>query len=160
MLEIAYLKKLGGMLAAAEKCVSCLEKLSAAAFTDELRMGLSPASSDQLLHIQRLKQCLNLKKGKKTKDVAVLDQLLLKMGKDVVKGKIPSLEKDLNLVHTGQQIFQQKIQGYISLKQMAVALGTEQSAVLLEQCFKDEQNAYNYLLQISQNIIYPKAVSA
>jgi len=157
MLKIIYIERLTEMLASEKKYSLCFEKLSGAAFTDELHTGLSPASFDQQLHVQRLIHCLDLQKVKKAGKITALDQYFLEYGKRVIKGKVPSLQKDLILLHAAQQIFMQKIQGYTSLHQMAIALGAEQSALLLEQCFKDEQNAYNYLVQISQNIIYPNS---
>lgn len=157
MLENIYSEKLSEMLVAEKKYMLCLEKLSAAALTDELRIALSPDSSDQRLHIERLQLCFEIQKVKKTGIISALDQYFFEHLKDVVKGKVPSLQKDISLLHSSQLIFQRKIQGYTSLQQMAIALGVEQSAQLLEQCFKDDQNAYNYLVQVSQNIIYPNA---
>lgn len=158
ILENIYLEKLSEIFVAEKKYILCLKKLSAAALTDELRKGISPDSSDQHLHIERLKLCLGIKKPKKAGVMSTLDQHFFEHCKDVVKGKVPSVEKDISLLHISQQIFQLKIQSFSSLQQMAIALGEEQSALLLEQCFKDVQNAYNYLVQVSQNIIYPKAI--
>jgi hypothetical protein len=42
---------------------------------------------------------------------------------------------------------------------MAGVLEQQQAAVLLEQCRKDVQNAYGYLVQISANIVYPATAS-
>lgn len=158
ILENIYFEKLSEMLVAEKKYILCLEKLSAAALTDELRIGLLPDSSDQYLHIDRLKLCFEMQKVKKAGVISALDKYFFEKSKDVVKGKVSSLQKDISLLHTSQQIFHRKIEGYTSLQQMAIALGEEQSALLLEQCFKDDQNAYNYLVQVSQNIIYPKAM--
>ena len=157
MLENIYSEKLSEMLVAEKKFILCLKKLSAAALTDELRIALSPDSSDQHLHIERLKLCFEIQKVKKTGIISSLDQYFFEHIKDVIKGKFPSVQKDISLLHISQQVFQRKIHGYTSLQQMAITLGGEQSALLLEQCFKDDQNAYNYLLQVSQNIIYPNA---
>lgn len=158
ILENIYLEKLSEIFVVEKKYILCLKKLSAAALTDELRMGISPDSSDQHLHIERLKLCLEIKKSKKAGAISTLDQHFFEHCKDVVKGKVPSVEKDISILHISQQIFQRKIQSFSSLQHMAIALGEEQSALLLEQCFKDDQNAYNYLVQVSQNIIYPKSV--
>jgi ferritin-like metal-binding protein YciE len=158
MLENIYLEKLSEMFVAEKRYILCLKKLSAAALTDELRKGLLPDSSDQPMHIDRLKLCFEIQNAKKVGIISPLDACFFEYSKDVVKGKVPSLEKDISLLHISQQIFKRKIQGYNILQQMAKALGLEQAIPLLEQCFKDDQNAYNYLVQISQNIIYPKAV--
>jgi len=158
ILENIYFGKLSEMFVAEKKYILCLKKLSAAALTDELRIGLLPDSSDQHLHIERLKLCFKMQKVKKAEVISALDECLFEKSKDVVKGKISSVQKDISLLHTSQQIFHRKIQGYTSLQQMAMTLGEEQPTLLLEQCFKDDQNAYNYLIQVSQNIIYPKAM--
>lgn len=55
---------------------------------------------------------------------------------EVLKDKIPSMKRDVIILHTGQQILQMKIQVYVSLHQMALVLGIGQAAVVLEQCFK------------------------
>jgi ferritin-like metal-binding protein YciE len=160
MLELIYLKKLAGMLAAEKKYTACFKKLSGAAFTDELRRAFSPESSDQHMHAQRLRLCLKLSKSVEKGVLSVLDRCVLDHTSQVARGKVLSLRKDLEILHTGQEIIQRKIQVYAALQQMAAALGRAQAAELLAQCFKDEQNASNYLLQISQNIIYPLAAGA
>lgn len=151
-----YLEKLTGMLATEKKYLSCLKKLSAKAFTDELRMGLSPDSSDQQMHIQRLGLCIGQHKIKKAGQLSDTDRALLETATQIARGKERTLEKDLILLKTGQQIFRRKSETYVKLQKIADSLGFGQSALLLEQCYRDDQNAFNYLLQVSQNIIAPK----
>lgn len=158
MLKAIYVERLMKMLAAEKKYISCLKKLSAAAFTDELRTGISPGASDQELHIQRLKQCAKMHMVGKVGEITAIDSCLLECGKDVIKGKGSSLDKDLRILFVSQQIFHQKIQVYSALQHMAIALGFDQDAPLLEECFKDDSNAYQYLVQISQNIVYPEFI--
>lgn len=152
----AYLEKLAGMLVAERKYLSCLKKLSAAAFTDELRKGLSPESSDQQMHKQRLGLCIKQHELKKTGQMTKADQAILETATQAGKGKDRSLEKDLLLLKAGQQIFEKKSSDYQVIHEMAQASGLEKASMLLEQCFRDDQNALHYLLQVSQNIITPK----
>lgn len=151
-----YTKRLNELLTAEKKYFKCFLKLSAAAFTEELRRGLSPALTDQEQHIERLQQCRALINVKGTAPLPELDELLVVQANKARKAYTKdTLSRDIEILHCSQTILNVKIAAYQSLQQMAVALQQDHAALLLEQCFKDHQNSSGYLAQISQNIIYP-----
>lgn len=154
-----YYQRLNDLLIAEKKYLKCFQKLAAASFTDELRSGLSPASTDQEQHIDRLQQCKVLAKLKGTGSLPVLDELLLGQANEALKATTKhTLSRDIEILHCSQTILNVKIAVYQALQRMAAALGQDHAALLLEQCVKDHQNSSGYLTQISHNIIYPKMV--
>ena len=151
-----YTKRLNELLTAEKKYLRCFLKLAAAAFTEELRRGLSPALTDQEQHIERLQQCKAMVKLKGAVPLPELDVLLLAQAEKTLKTSTKqTLSRDIEILHCSQTILNVKIAAYQCLQQMAVALKQDHAAILLEQCFKDDQNSSGYLTQIAQYIIYP-----
>lgn len=158
-LPAVYSRRLAALMAAEKKYLKCFLRLSAAAFTDELKTGLSPSSTEMDQHIERLKQCMARQKIKASSANDSLTDTLLKLVSDLLKPrKNPSRDRDIEILEYSQTILQLKVSGYQSLYLMAVALAQNEDAVLLEQCSKDNQNSHSYLLQISGNIIYPESL--
>lgn len=155
-----YYYRLKVMLYSEKQTLKCLTKLSNAALTDELRKGLSPASFDQQQHIDRLKLCLKHVKGMDAKESDKAASILITQAELARKSsRAPSVSRDLQLLHSGLSILNVSQCSYHELYLMAGVLEQQEAAVLLEQCWKDVQNAYGYLVQISANIIYPAAAS-
>lgn len=156
-LSAIYSQRLAASMAAEKKYLKSFLRLSAGAFTDELKTGLSPSSTEMDQHIERLKQCVASQKIKATSTNDSVTDTLLKLVADLLKPrKNPSRERDIDILKYSQIILQLKVSDYQSLYLMAVALQQNEDANLLEQCAKDNQNSYSYLLQISGNIIYPE----
>lgn len=159
-LEVAYNQQLSEMLTAEKKYNKYFERLATAAYTEELRSGLAPASNEFPEHLERLKQCVAIQKIKPAKEITELNDVILKQVDQALKSsKKKSFTRDIQILHTAKILLQVKIAVYQTIHQMAVALEKETEAVLMEQCAKDNQNAYAYLLQISANIIYPQCVN-
>lgn len=160
-LSTVYIQQLTTLMAAEKKYLKCFLRMSAAAFTDELKTALSPSSTEMDQHIERLKQCIATQKTKGTKTNDSLTNTLVKLVSDLLKPRIkPSRDRDFEILKYSQSILQLKVSGYQSLQLMAIALQQNQDAILLEQCSKDNQNSYSYLLQISANIVYPESIPA
>ena len=158
-LEEVYNQQLSEMLTAEKKYSKYFDRLSAAAFTQELKSALSPANNEFPEHLERLKQCMAIQKIKPAKNINQLNEVILKQSDMARKsGKQMSVKRDIQILHASQVLLQVKIAVYQTIYQMAVALGKETAAVLMEQCCKDNQNAYAYLIQISANIIYPQSL--
>lgn len=155
-----YQYQLKLLLQAEKQTLKCFAKLSYAALTDELRKGLSPASFDQQQHIDRLKICLKQVRTKYNKESDESATALFSHAEFARKSsRMPSFARDLQLLHAGQKILTFFQGSYHELYLMATALELEQAAMLLEQNWKDVQNANAYLVQISSNIIYPAALA-
>lgn len=151
-----YTKRLNELLTAEKKYLKSFLKMATAALTEELRRGLSPSLTDQERHIERLQQCKALVRLKGAAPLPELDVLLLAQAEKALKTSTKqTLSRDIEMLHCSQTILSVRITVYQSLQHMAMALQQDHAALLLEQCFKDNQNSSGYLTQISQNIIYP-----
>ncbi|HKG07461.1 MAG TPA: DUF892 family protein [Pedobacter sp.] len=154
-----YHNKLNMLLSTEQQCLTCFSKLSFTAFTHELRAGLTPDSFDQKQHIVRLKQCLSLAKVKHSKVVDETMTALLKQAEQARKlTRSPSLSRDLALLAIGLKILNVNQGCYHELLQIAGALEQEVPGQLLEQSWKDHQNACNYLSQLAANVLYPEVL--
>lgn len=132
--------------------------MSQTTLTPELGTALSPESFNGESHVSRLQLIIDFQKLKTIRITSTLDDELLKRMKEVAGfSKQKSILKDVQLLHTGKTILEMKAGNYEILYLLALELKLTQPASLLEQSFKDLQNAIAYLKQISQNIIYPAA---
>jgi ferritin-like metal-binding protein YciE len=157
-LMYTYHYRLKELLCFEKQTLKCLAKLSYASLTDELRKGLSPASFDQQQHIDRLKLCLKQVRAKQIKESQEpLSPLFSQAELARKSSRTPSVSRDLQLLHSGVSILNVSQCNYQELYQMAEVLDLQTAAELLEQSWKDVQNACAYLFQISANIIYPAA---
>lgn len=153
-----YLQQLHQLLAAEKKYLNAFKKLATAADTAELKSALASASTEVRQQIERISQCLDLLKSKAIPGINGIDQHLLDtVGQFKATGK-PSVFRDIELLLLSQQIFMNKVIAYQNLTLMAGIVQQDHAARLLEQCAKDNQNNYSYLVQISGNIIYPEAI--
>ena len=158
-LEEVYNQQLSEMLTAEKKYNKYFERLAKAAYTEELRSGLSPASNEFPQHLERIKQCMAIQKIKASTTTTELNEVILKQVDQAIKsGKEKTIKRDIQLLQVSKIMLQVKIAVYQTIHQIAVALGNEIAAVMMEECYKDNQNAYAYLMQISANIIYPQSV--
>ena len=146
------------MYAAEKKYIEGFEAMSQTTLTPELGTALSPESINSESHLSRLQLIIEFQRLKTIRITSTLDDELLKRIKEVAGfNKQKSILKDIQLLHTGRTIFEMKAGNYEVLYLLAMELKLTQPASLLEQSFKDLQNAISYLKQISQNIIYPAA---
>lgn len=158
--EQLYDQELALLLTVEKKYLKYFEKLSAAAYTDELKTGLSISSTGLDQHLKRLKECSGKIKILNSLIVKPVDEALLKTAAGLLQSrKKPSITKDMEILNCSQTVLQVKISNYQVLQLMGAALGREHDVILMEQCVRDNQNNYSYLLQISGNIIYPEAIA-
>lgn len=157
-LEEIYNQTLSELLAAEKKYAKIFEQMASAAFIDELRKGISAEATEIDSHIDRLTQVISIQKLKVSRVTSAIDDELMKMSKEVCGFiKQQSVLKDIQILHCAKTILAYKIAAYESLYLMAKAIGKDHAFMLLEQSFKDNQNTYGYLTQISQNILYPRS---
>lgn len=152
-----YLQQLSGLLRSEKKYGKLIEKLAAAAATDELKRALALALADLPQQKERIEQCLALLNRKTTAATGKTDPPFLehiKLNKVTAK---PSVFNDIKILHTSEHMFQTKVIAYQNLQFMAGVLAQEHAVLLLEQSTNDNQNNYGHLVQISGNIIYPEA---
>lgn len=153
-----YHKRLSGLLAAENKYRKVFQKLASVASTEELKSAIIPEKTEAEQHIARLKQCLQLADLKAERLIDELDAALISLVEATLKEKkMDAISMDIQILQRAVAVFNSKKASYEILHKMAVALQQDLAAQLLEQCAKDNQNNYAYLLQIAANIIYPKA---
>jgi ferritin-like metal-binding protein YciE len=146
------------IFAAEKKYNKSFEAMMQTAYTAELGTALSPESIGMDNHASRLQLIIESQRLKSSRITSTLDDEMLKRAKEVSGfNKQKSILKDIELLHTGKAILEMKAGSYEVLYFLATELKLTQPASLLEQSFKDLQNAISYLKQISQNIIYPAA---
>ncbi|PTT03542.1 hypothetical protein DBR11_01995 [Pedobacter sp. HMWF019] len=158
ILNDLYRQQLKQLIAAEKKHLKCLAKLAPAAGTDELKSAISRDSMDIEQNLERLTQCKSWIKGKSSVKANAKNSLSTLIG-NYPKRMKSSIYYDIRILKYIQECFMLKIVTYQNLQLMAGILQQEHPVVLLEQCVKDNQNSYSYLVQISANIIYPEALA-
>lgn len=125
-------------------------KLVKAAYTAALAKALSPDSTDQIQHIERLKLIQLALKLPKTPG-ATLQQTLPTLQ---LKRK-PNMAQDLNIIAYALQVQNFKLGYYELLQALAMALQSETALQLLTQTITDHRNTNTWLRQIIQNVMAP-----
>lgn len=154
-LKEIYLQKLG-ILYAAEKKYAMLDKgLCKATKIDELKQIFVSSDTPAKDRIERLGLILKSHKAKPSLVMNDVDQIMLDRSTQITrhKGKI-EVETELKLIEYATVILQIKIGAYDQVLQMAKVLENDLDTSLLDQSSKELKNNYNYLLQVSGNIVY------
>ncbi len=121
------------------------------AYTDELSKCLSPVSTDQVQHIQRLNLIIQSFESKPLRTIKGAK-------KEPVKFKRAHFEQDISIIELALNYQHEKLARYELLHPIAVSLKMEIEADLIKQTIEDNWNTNKWLRQIIQNIIVPSLV--
>ncbi|MCD6011674.1 MAG: ferritin-like protein [Flavipsychrobacter sp.] len=145
---------------AEQALVGALQKMSQAATTDELQSALEDHKFVTQKHISRLDRVFALlgkkPEGKKCDAMAGL----IKEGEHVVE-ETPegTMTRDAGLIIAAQKVEHYEIAAYGSLVQVALTLGHNQAAYLLEKTLLEEEYSDYMLTEIAETMINPMADS-
>lgn len=143
---------------AEENLVDALQKMSAAATTEELQGAFEDHKFVTQKHLSRLEKVFGLigKKPEAKKCDAMAG--LIKEGEHVIE-ETPegSMTRDAGLIIAAQKVEHYEIAAYGSLVQVALTLGNNQAASLLEKTLYEEEETDFLLTEIAETMINPMA---
>ena len=143
---------------AEQKLVEALEKMSAAATTEELQSAFEDHQYVTQKHVSRLEKVFSLLgKEAEAKQCAAMDGLIEEGERVIQETKEGSMTRDAGLIIAAQKIEHYEIAAYGSLVQVALTLGHDQAATILEKTLSEEEDTDMLLTEIAESEVNPMA---
>jgi ferritin-like metal-binding protein YciE len=131
-----------------------LPKMQKAATTPELQSAIEDHIAQTEEHVARLEQIFEMlgKKAQAKKCDAM--EGLIKEGETVVEEtEDGSMTRDVGVIVSAQKVEHYEIAAYGSLAQLAMTMGQDEIAAILNQTLKEEKQTDQLLTQIAENNI-------
>jgi ferritin-like metal-binding protein YciE len=143
----------------AEKALTkALPKMQEAATTDELKSAIEEHLAQTEEHVSRLERVFELMGEKAQAKKCDAMEGLIKEGDSIVEEtEDGSLTRDVGIIMAAQKVEHYEIATYGSLVQLAMVLGQDEAASILEQTLEEEKETDKGLTAIAENNINWKA---
>lgn len=139
---------------AEEAIIDALIKMQEAATTDELRDAFEDHRLQTQKHVSRLEKVFNLIGEKPQKKKCVAIEGIIKEGEEVIKStKEGSMTRDAALIIAAQKVEHYEIASYGGLVQLAITMGHDKAAELLERTLEEEEDTDYNLTDIAETYI-------
>lgn len=139
---------------AEEAIVDALEKMEAAATTEELKDAFEDHQLQTKKHISRLEKVFKLigEKPEKKECKAIVG--IIEEGQEIIKStEEGSMTRDVGLIIAAQKVEHYEIATYGGLVQLAITMGHEKAADLLERTLQEEEDTDLLLTEIAETSI-------
>lgn len=143
---------------AEQQLVTALQEMQEAATTEDLKEAFEDHLHVTRKHVARLEKVFSLIGIKAEAKKCDAMEGLIKEGKHVIEEtKAGSMTRDAGLIISAQKIEHYEIAAYGSLVQVALTLGHDRAAQLLEKTLNDEEGADRLLSDIAETEVNPMA---
>ncbi|WP_374442938.1 ferritin-like domain-containing protein [Epilithonimonas sp.] len=149
-----FIDALKDILFAENAIVDALEKMQEAATTEELKDAFEDHQLQTKKHISRLEKVFKLlnKQPEKKECKAIVG--IIKEGEDIIKStEEGSMTRDVGLIIAAQKVEHYEIATYGGLVQLAITMGHEKAADLLEKTLLEEEDTDMLLTEIAETSI-------
>lgn len=134
--------------------VDALEKMQEAATTEELKDAFEDHQLQTKKHISRLEKVFKLidEKAEKKECKAIVG--IIKEGEEIIKStEEGSMTRDVGLIIAAQKVEHYEIATYGGLAQLAITMGHDKAADLLERTLQEEEDTDMLLTDIAETCI-------
>lgn len=134
--------------------VDALEKMEAAATTEELKDAFEDHQLQTKKHISRLEKVFKLigEQAEKKECKAIVG--IIKEGEEIIKStEEGSMTRDVGLIIAAQKVEHYEIATYGGLVQLAITMGHEKAADLLDRTLQEEEDTDLLLTDIAESSI-------
>lgn len=134
--------------------VDALEKMEAAATTEELKDAFEDHQLQTKKHISRLEKVFKLigEQAEKKECKAIVG--IIKEGEEIIKStEEGSMTRDVGLIIAAQKVEHYEIATYGGLVQLAITMGHEKAADLLDRNLQEEEDTDLLLTDIAESSI-------
>jgi len=131
--------------------VDALEKMEAAATTEELKDAFEDHQLQTKKHISRLEKVFKLigEQAEKKECKAIVG--IIKEGEEIIKStEEGSMTRDVGLIIAAQKVEHYEIATYGGLVQLAITMGHEKAADLLDRTLQEEEDTDLLLTDIAE----------
>jgi len=134
--------------------VDALEKMQEAATTEELKDAFEDHQLQTKKHISRLEKVFKLIDEKPEKKECEAIKGIIKEGEEVIKStEEGSMTRDAALIIAAQKVEHYEIATYGGLAQLAITMGHDKAADLLEKTLQEEEETDEDLTDIAETFI-------
>ncbi|PJJ67440.1 ferritin-like domain-containing protein [Chryseobacterium geocarposphaerae] len=134
--------------------VDALEKMQEAATTEELKDAFEDHQLQTKKHISRLEKIFKLIDEKPEKKECEAIKGIIKEGEEVIKStEEGSMTRDAALIIAAQKVEHYEIATYGGLAQLAITMGHDKAADLLEKTLQEEEETDENLTDIAETFI-------
>jgi ferritin-like metal-binding protein YciE len=158
LLEKFFLDQLKDIYYAEQQLLKALVEMKDAATTEELEDAFDTHHRQTQRHIKRLEKVFSLlDKEPEGKKCEAMDGLI-KEGQSIIKEtKKGSMTRDAALIIAAQKVEHYEIASYGGLVQLALTLGKQQAATLLDKTLAEEEETDSLLTDIAEQHINMEA---
>ncbi|GAB0157962.1 ferritin-like domain-containing protein [Chryseobacterium sp. Alg-005] len=134
--------------------IEALEKMQQAATTEELKDAFEDHQLQTKKHVSRLEKVFKLIDEKPEKKECEAIKGLIKEGEEVIKStQEGSMTRDAALIIAAQKVEHYEIATYGGLAQLAITMGHDKAADLLEKTLQEEEDTDYNLTEIAETFI-------
>ncbi|RMZ60205.1 ferritin-like domain-containing protein [Chryseobacterium nematophagum] len=139
---------------AESEIVDALEKMQNAATTEELKEAFEDHQFQTKKQIKRLEKIFQLLDEKPEKKECAAIKGIIKEGEEIIKAtEDGSMTRDAALIIAAQKVEHYEIATYGGLAQLAITMGHDKVADLLEQTLQEEEDTDYELTEIAETYI-------
>ncbi|REC44229.1 YciE/YciF ferroxidase family protein [Chryseobacterium pennipullorum] len=139
---------------AEEAIIEALTKMQEAATTEELKDAFEDHQLQTKKHVSRLQKVFGLIGEKPEKKKCEAIEGIIKEGEEIIKStKEGSMTRDAALIIAAQKVEHYEIASYGGLVQLAITLGHDKAAELLERTLEEEEDTDYNLTEIAETHI-------
>ncbi|WP_418123683.1 DUF892 family protein [Chryseobacterium sp. PTM-20240506] len=134
--------------------IDALEKMQEAATTEELKDAFEDHQLQTKKHVSRLEKVFKLIDEKPEKKECEAIKEIIKEGEEIIKStKDGSMTRDAALIIAAQKVEHYEIATYGGLAQLAITMGHDKAADLLEKTLEEEEDTDYTLTEIAETYI-------
>ncbi|WP_409149876.1 DUF892 family protein [Sphingobacterium sp. BS-2] len=153
-----FLSGLKDMLYAESKLVEALQEMEQAATTEELKDAFEDHYLLTKKHVSRLKKIFErLGENEESKECKAMDGLIEEAREIIKSTQKGSVTRDVALIIAAQKVEHYEIATYGGLAQIAITLGLDKIADILEKTLQEEEETDETLTDIAESHINPQA---
>ncbi|WP_082377082.1 ferritin-like domain-containing protein [Chryseobacterium indologenes] len=134
--------------------IDALEKMQEAATTEELKEAFEDHQLQTKKHVSRLEKVFKLIDEEPEKKECEAIKGIIKEGEEVIKStEEGSMTRDAALIIAAQKVEHYEIATYGGLAQLAITMGHDKAADLLEKTLQEEEDTDYQLTEIAETSI-------
>ncbi|SHL24690.1 ferritin-like domain-containing protein [Chryseobacterium contaminans] len=134
--------------------IEALDKMQEAATTEELKDAFEDHQLQTKKHVSRLEKVFKLLDEKPEKKECEAIKGIIKEGEEVIKStEDGSMTRDAALIIAAQKVEHYEIATYGGLVQLALTMGHDKAADLLEETLQEEEDTDYHLTEIAETSI-------
>ena len=147
-----YTSKLQHQLSSEQQLVTAMQEMVSKAMASQLASAFQQHLEESQMHVSRLERILNEATGEESTSKCKATAGLITQAQSDINSAKEGPIRDVVLIASGNHVEHFEIAAYGTLRNLAMVLGEEKHAQLLEKTLEEEKNADAVLTKLSEQI--------